>query len=180
VPPLTACKTEMSSLPEAQRLHLVSLQRLQVRSRSRWFRCAHCCHGASNELTGVPVTHTHNIFTSFAYGISKGPFPFTISIRHEDESFIVFDDLLALSRSGRLPCAPVYSCIGQVPSQRDSYFVLRGRLDWVACEPQGKADTNRLSAVDVVDLAGRCGADRSHVRAVLVRFVSCLVVSRLR
>lgn len=31
------------------------------------------------------------------YGIEKGPFPFTISLRSEDEHYLVFDDLLALT-----------------------------------------------------------------------------------
>ena len=31
-------------------------------------------------------------------GIAKVPFPATISIRQQNESFLVFDDLLALSR----------------------------------------------------------------------------------
>ena len=86
----------MRRVSEAQRLHPVGVQRLQVGrlvvlARTHRLRF-------SNDLAAVPVTYTHNIFSSFVYGISKGPFPFTISIRHEDESFIVLDDLLSLTR----------------------------------------------------------------------------------
>ncbi len=83
-------------MSEAQRLHAGRVQRMQVPWR-RDARCLLiCCH--SNDLKTTPISYTHNIFSSFAYGISKGPFPFTISIRHEDDAFIVFDDLLSLTR----------------------------------------------------------------------------------
>ena len=48
---------------------------------------------------------TNNVFSSFVLGISKGPFPFTISIRRQNEEFIVLDDLLALTRV-HLNCIP--------------------------------------------------------------------------
>lgn len=45
----------------------------------------------------MEISYTHNIFSSFAFGIQKGPFPFTISIRKQNENFIVLDDLLSLT-----------------------------------------------------------------------------------
>jgi len=43
------------------------------------------------------ISFTNNVFSAFAYGIEKGPFAFTLSLRHEDEHFLAFDDLLGLS-----------------------------------------------------------------------------------
>ena len=43
------------------------------------------------------VTHSHNIFMGFVYGVSSAPFPLKISIRSQTQDLVVFDDLLALS-----------------------------------------------------------------------------------
>jgi len=43
------------------------------------------------------VTFSPNIFMGFIYGVQKGPFPFTISIRLQTEDMLAFDDLLALT-----------------------------------------------------------------------------------
>ena len=42
------------------------------------------------------MTYSHNIFMGFIYGVQKGPFPFTISIRLQTPDMLAFDDLLAL------------------------------------------------------------------------------------
>lgn len=66
---------------------------LAAQLRNRVKKCPVCgkpnaftlavCNGCANDLRAVPESFTHNVFTSFIYGIARGPFPFTISIRHE-------------------------------------------------------------------------------------------------
>lgn len=58
----------------------------------------------------MAISFTNNVFTGFIFGIKKGPFPFTISLRHEDEQLMVFDDLLALTPC-HLNCIPATSYI---------------------------------------------------------------------
>jgi len=55
------------------------------------------CNGCGLDLTNTPISFSPNIFSSFAYGIQKGAFPFTISMRAMDKESIVIDDLLALT-----------------------------------------------------------------------------------
>jgi len=55
------------------------------------------CNGCGTDIRNVAIGSTTNIFTSFIYGIQKGNFPFTISVRHADPNILVFDDLLALT-----------------------------------------------------------------------------------
>ncbi len=55
------------------------------------------CNQCGADLSAVAIGHSNNIFSGFVYGIQKGPFPFTISLRSEDADLLVFDDLLALS-----------------------------------------------------------------------------------
>lgn len=76
----------------------------QLRNRVR--RCPNCskvnavtltdCNSCGTRLP-EEVSFTNNVFTGFIFGIARGPFPFTISLRHESESLLVFDDLLQLS-----------------------------------------------------------------------------------
>lgn len=54
------------------------------------------CNSCGAELPNE-VTHSHNIFTAFIYGVAKVPFPAHISIRKQTEDMLVFDDILALS-----------------------------------------------------------------------------------
>ena len=54
------------------------------------------CNGCGEDLSAVALGHTNNVFTGFVFGIAKGPFPFTISLRAQTERHLVFDDLLAL------------------------------------------------------------------------------------
>jgi len=55
------------------------------------------CNGCGLDLTKTPITTSTNIFSSFVYGVQKGAFPYTISMRGQDENVLVFDDLLALT-----------------------------------------------------------------------------------
>jgi hypothetical protein len=55
------------------------------------------CNSCGNSLKDVEISHSTNVFTSFMFGIARGPFPLTISIRRETEYCLVMDDLLALS-----------------------------------------------------------------------------------
>jgi len=54
------------------------------------------CNSCSAPL-GEEILFTDNIFMCFVFGIARGAFPYTISIRSENDRFLVFDDLLALS-----------------------------------------------------------------------------------
>ncbi|ELR25131.1 uncharacterized protein ACA1_288520 [Acanthamoeba castellanii str. Neff] len=77
----------------------------QVRNKVR--KCAGCgkpnaftlphCNGCGLDLSTTAISFTNNVFVGFVYGIEKGPFPLTVSLRYEDEESLVFDDLLALS-----------------------------------------------------------------------------------
>ncbi|KAH3756268.1 hypothetical protein Pelo_11903 [Pelomyxa schiedti] len=79
--------------------------RKQLKNKVR--KCAGCgkpnaftltnCNACGASLASVPISFTDNVFTAFIYGIEKGAFPFTISIRKQSEGFITFDDLLSLS-----------------------------------------------------------------------------------
>jgi hypothetical protein len=55
------------------------------------------CNQCGHSLTATAISFTPNVFMGFVFGIAKAPFPLTISIRAQDDSTIVFDDLLALS-----------------------------------------------------------------------------------
>lgn len=57
-------------------------------------RCNKCQH----DLSSTPLSLTPNVFAGFILGIAKiDTFPLTISLRHESDHVIVFDDPLALS-----------------------------------------------------------------------------------
>ena len=55
------------------------------------------CNQCGRTLSDISVTYTNNVFTSFIFGIAKGPFPFSISLRFQADDVLVFDDLLALA-----------------------------------------------------------------------------------
>ncbi|ORC87582.1 uncharacterized protein TM35_000211880 [Trypanosoma theileri] len=56
------------------------------------------CNRCNASLGNVGVSETPNLFSAFILGIeNSGTFPLKISIRHETESILVFDDPLALS-----------------------------------------------------------------------------------
>lgn len=55
------------------------------------------CNSCGTSLKEVPISFTTNVFVGFMLGIEKGGFPYTISIRHQDDEMLLFDDLLALS-----------------------------------------------------------------------------------
>jgi hypothetical protein len=39
------------------------------------------CNACGEELGSVKISYTNNVFTGFIYGIAKGPFPLSISLR---------------------------------------------------------------------------------------------------
>lgn len=55
------------------------------------------CNSCGASLQDVALSYTDNVFMGFIYGIGKGNFPYTISLRAETEDFLCFDDPLALS-----------------------------------------------------------------------------------
>jgi len=80
---------------------------LQRQMKNKGKKCPQCgkvvaftlptCNQCGHNLKDVPLSFSNNVFMAFVYGLEKGPFPFTISIRLETPEIIVFDDLLALS-----------------------------------------------------------------------------------
>jgi hypothetical protein len=55
------------------------------------------CNSCGFDLTNVTISHSDNVFTGFIYGVEKTSFPLRISIRHQTEDILVFDDPLQLS-----------------------------------------------------------------------------------
>jgi len=55
------------------------------------------CNSCGTSLVEVAISFTPNVFMGFILGVERGGFPYTISIRHEQEDILCFDDLLALS-----------------------------------------------------------------------------------
>jgi len=53
------------------------------------------CNQCAAELADAKVVTSENVFMGFIFGVKRGKFPFTISLRAESDRFIVFDDLLA-------------------------------------------------------------------------------------
>jgi hypothetical protein len=60
------------------------------------FTLAHC-NSCGASLADVDVSFTTNVFTGFVYGLRKGPFPLTLSLRYQDAQTLAFDDLLSLA-----------------------------------------------------------------------------------
>mmetsp|Transcript_686 Transcript_686/g.934 ORF Transcript_686/g.934 Transcript_686/m.934 type:complete len:372 (+) Transcript_686:6-1121(+) len=71
------------------------------------------CNSCGTSLEDVKISYPNNVFAGFVYGIQKGPFPFTISIRHQCEEFLVFDDLLALSAC-HVNCIPTNTYVPDI------------------------------------------------------------------
>eukprot|EP01087_Luapelamoeba_hula_P017373 TRINITY_DN5468_c0_g1_i1.p1 TRINITY_DN5468_c0_g1~~TRINITY_DN5468_c0_g1_i1.p1 ORF type:complete len:432 (-),score=77.22 TRINITY_DN5468_c0_g1_i1:169-1464(-) len=80
---------------------------LQRQMKNKVRKCPSCgkpvaftlptCNQCDHDLGSVPIGYTNNIFSSFVYGIARGPFPFTVSLRKQTTNTLVFDDLLALT-----------------------------------------------------------------------------------
>ncbi|RNF27393.1 uncharacterized protein Tco025E_00392 [Trypanosoma conorhini] len=83
-----------------QRAHQVLFSKVKQCQRCRK-SCAvtlSVCNRCSASLDDVQVTETPNLFSAFMLGIEdSGHFSLRISIRYETESYLVFDDPLALS-----------------------------------------------------------------------------------
>jgi len=79
---------------------------LAKRAKNKVKKCPHCskpvaftinnCNGCGTDISKTEISYTNNIFVAFIYGIQKGPFPFTISVRLQTPEFLAFDDLLSL------------------------------------------------------------------------------------
>lgn len=80
---------------------------IERRMKNKVRKCPQCgkpvaftlshCNSCAHSLAGVEISFTNNVFTGFVYGVRKGPFPLTVSLRHQDAQTLVFDDLLALA-----------------------------------------------------------------------------------
>ncbi len=91
------------------------LARLHRQTRNRVKKCPACgkanaytlpnCNSCGQDLAHVAEGFTNNVFTGFIFGVARGPFPFTISLRAQTERMLVFDDLLALTTC-HLNCIP--------------------------------------------------------------------------
>jgi hypothetical protein len=78
----------------------------EKRSKNKVRKCPACskavaftlpnCNSCGTDITKTEISFTNNVFVGFTYGIQKGPFPFTLSIRHQCPEYLVFDDLLSL------------------------------------------------------------------------------------
>ena len=78
-------------------------------------QCQHCgksngyslqyCNACSAPISHLPVSRTTNVFGAFVFGVAGEEREWFVSIRHQDESFLVFDDILAMS-SCHLNCIP--------------------------------------------------------------------------
>ena len=78
-----------------------------ARLKNKVRKCAACqkpnaftlatCNACGHDLSKTELSYTNNVFSGFAFGIEKGPFPFTVSLRHQDVDFLVLDDLLGLT-----------------------------------------------------------------------------------
>lgn len=55
------------------------------------------CNACGADLKDVALSHSDNVFMGFIYGIAKGKFPYTISMRAQTEDFLCFDDPLQCS-----------------------------------------------------------------------------------
>jgi len=79
---------------------------LKKRTKNKIKKCSNCgkvvafslanCNQCGKDLSDIEISYSNNVFTGFIYGIQKGPFPFTVSLRYQDPDYLVFDDLLSL------------------------------------------------------------------------------------
>ena len=80
---------------------------LERQARNRVRKCPSCgkpnavtlntCNACGFNISAVEASFTSNVFTGFCFGVKKGPFPLTISMRSQTPETLVFDDILALS-----------------------------------------------------------------------------------
>eukprot|EP01125_Pyxidicula_operculata_P022704 TRINITY_DN9513_c0_g1_i1.p1 TRINITY_DN9513_c0_g1~~TRINITY_DN9513_c0_g1_i1.p1 ORF type:complete len:382 (+),score=96.01 TRINITY_DN9513_c0_g1_i1:26-1171(+) len=80
---------------------------LNKRAKNKVRKCPSCgkavaftmsfCNGCSADITKTEISYTNNVFVGFVYGIEKGPFPFTVSIRLQNKEYLSLDDILSLS-----------------------------------------------------------------------------------
>jgi len=77
-----ACKNKVKKCPSCTKAVAFSMSK---------------CNNCGTDITTVSISYTPNIFIGFMFGIQKGPFPLTISLRHQCENYLVFDDVLSLT-----------------------------------------------------------------------------------
>eukprot|EP00442_Polarella_glacialis_P036776 CAMPEP_0115131550 /NCGR_PEP_ID=MMETSP0227-20121206/53194_1 /TAXON_ID=89957 /ORGANISM="Polarella glacialis, Strain CCMP 1383" /LENGTH=380 /DNA_ID=CAMNT_0002537113 /DNA_START=175 /DNA_END=1317 /DNA_ORIENTATION=+ len=94
------------SIDDFRKLHAsdsITMERL----RNRVKVCGQCtkpcaytltsCNACGSSLETTEVSYNDNCFMGFIYGIAKGRFPYTISMRAQTPDFLCFDDPLACS-----------------------------------------------------------------------------------
>ena len=57
------------------------------------------CNNCGSALENVPISITPNLFVGMIFGVAKAPFPLKISMRWEEQTVMVFDDLLAITNA---------------------------------------------------------------------------------
>jgi hypothetical protein len=77
-----ACKNKVKKCPKCAKAVAFSMSK---------------CNNCGTDISSVPISYTPNIFIGFMFGIQKGPFPLTVSLRHQCENYLVFDDVLSLT-----------------------------------------------------------------------------------
>lgn len=95
-----------ATIDEFRELHRNN-EEVQVRLRNSVKCCPQCskpcastldsCNSCSTSLREVAHSYTDNVFMGFVYGIGRGRFPYTISVRAETPELLCFDDPLAMS-----------------------------------------------------------------------------------
>lgn len=89
------------------REHHAGDEALLVRLRNKVKVCTSCnkacaytlssCNSCGASLGAVGLSCTDNVFMGFVYGIARGRFPYTISMRAQSPEILCFDDPLAVS-----------------------------------------------------------------------------------
>jgi len=124
---------------------------LQRQMKNKVRKCPNCskpnaftlpfCNQCGAAISNEPISFSDNVFMGFVYGIQKGPFPFTISMRFQDKDFIVIDDLLALTPC-HLNCIPTSKYIPDfrylLKRPKDGLVILNNLFDisWRVLEEQ--------------------------------------------
>eukprot|EP00936_MAST-01D_sp_MAST-1D-sp1_P001971 g1971.t1 len=83
-----------------------AVERLRAQLQNEVKKCAKCgkpngfsmlnCN-ACGALLPDELVRTPNVFAGFLYGVARGPFPYTISLRMETPDLLVIDDLLSMT-----------------------------------------------------------------------------------
>ncbi|CAE7836442.1 unnamed protein product, partial [Symbiodinium necroappetens] len=108
-------------------------------------KCANCgkpcavtmdiCNSCGASLADIAISKSANLFVGFIFGVDKANFPLKISMRHETEDIMVFDDPLAITRAHVLSvyCPDIRSLFSDPPNA----LVLLNKMEqaaWTALE----------------------------------------------